>query len=119
MMGSAWREEIEEALSDPEVPEGVRQLIEMFLEGGIGLGAIFLGLFLSLVIFSIFGAIGGIIGIAIFQKKVPPSYPTQSYQAPTPPPKPTTSPPSSPPPQETPPAPQGGKPDTETGGGTS
>lgn len=104
MIGDSWREQIEEALSDPEIPEGVRQLIESLLAGGLGLGAVLLELVFSLVIFAIFGAIGGIIGIAMFQKKAPPSYPTYGYQAP---PAPQQGPPTMPqgPPPEMPQAP--------------
>lgn len=94
MMQGAWRSEIEEALSDPEVPEGLRTLLESMLTGGMSIGIIFLGLVVSLVIFSIFGALGGILGIAIFKKPEPPVYPRQSY---APPPGPPDYPPPGPP----------------------
>jgi len=104
-----WHDEISDVLqSNPDVPEEVRALVESLLAGGVSVGMVFVELLFGLVIFSIFGAIGGILGVAFFQgRTAPPVYPGSSgYQPPQPgytPAAPTS--PAAPSAPETPPAP--------------
>lgn len=111
-MGGPWQKQMEEALSDPEIPEEMREVLMSLMAGGLGIGAIVLGLLFALVIFTIFGAIGGLIGIALFKPSgyppsgYPPSgYPPSGYPAQGPPQgyvaPPSAAPPE--PPQEPPP----------------
>jgi len=80
--------EVEELLSDPNIPPFVQELVTSILAGGaLSIGILIFLLFTHLIIAGIFACIGGVIGVALFQKKTP-----VAYQAPvvstTPPPIP-------------------------------
>ena len=85
--------QIQEALSDPRIPEGVGRILEGLFEGGLlSVGMILISVVRNFVISTIFATLGGILGIALFQKKSVPA---------------ATSPP---PPSEAPPLPPGENP---------
>lgn len=88
--------EIQEALSDPEIPPFVREILEgLFTGGGMSLLMILTSIVTYFMVSIIFATLGGILGVALFQKKAPPV-------AAAPPPPPVVpspqQPPSSPPP---------------------
>lgn len=65
----AW---MSEAMSDPNMPPEARRMIEMMTAGPVG---IVISLFINLVVMSIFGTLGGLLGVAIFKKTPPPPPP--------------------------------------------
>jgi hypothetical protein len=83
MMG----ETIDEALSDPEIPEGLRQVLTALLAGeGVGVLFIVFTFFSSLVLSLIFATIGAVLGIAFFQRRREPPYQSGYGVPPGPPP---------------------------------
>jgi uncharacterized membrane protein YeaQ/YmgE (transglycosylase-associated protein family) len=58
--------------SNPELPQELRGLFE---RGATGVVAGVLSLLFNLVVMSIFGMLGGLLGVAIFKKNVPPPPP--------------------------------------------
>lgn len=80
--------QIKEVLSDPRIPEGVRTILEMIFAGGLlSVGMILISAVSYFVISTVFATLGGIIGIALFQKKeapaaAPPSPPESSSPPP-------------------------------------
>ncbi|MFQ6069702.1 MAG: hypothetical protein ACE5LC_04160 [Candidatus Aminicenantales bacterium] len=60
-----------------EIPPGLDSLIDKSL-GKITFFSFMFDLVVSAVVFAILGALGGIIGISLFQKKTPPPYPGES-----------------------------------------
>lgn len=106
--GGPWQSQLEEALADPEIPNEVRELVLSMVAGGLGITAIIVGLLFALVIFTIFGAVGGLLGIALFKPAPPPGYPPAGYPpmgyppstsgySPPPPVPPPSAPPTAPP----------------------
>jgi hypothetical protein len=87
---------IEMVRDNPEIPPEVVGLMENLLAGGaVGIGLVISFIF-TLVIFSIFGTLGGLLGMAILQPRgtTPPSAPAgpgPDYLPPPPPPGPGTS----------------------------
>ena len=84
------RQSIEQA---PNVPPQTRQLLQSFsARGGFGTIIYALGFIFTLVIFSLFGMVGGMIGVALFEKRKPGAPPVEPppYQPPSggPPPPP-------------------------------
>ena len=73
-----------------EVPPELREMMERFAVGSSGF-ALVTGLF-NLVVFSVFGLLGGLLGVAIFKKNVPPAPPSTPYTPPPSPPPPTVIP---------------------------
>lgn len=62
--------QLEEALQNADLPPQALEFIQQFLSGGgLGLFAILISLITSLIIYSIFGLVGGIIGVAVLHKK--------------------------------------------------
>ncbi len=85
-----------EALSDPEIPPMVRDLVLWLLEQGVlTAGVLLFSVILYFVISALFATLGGILGVAIFQKtttRPPTSMPVQDPAAATPaPPSPEES----------------------------
>ncbi len=83
--------QIQDALDQADLPPDVADMITGFVAGGgLTVGAMLVSLVISLVAFSIFGTLGGIIGAAILHKKQapPPPTPTSTDYAsgPVPPP---------------------------------
>ncbi len=86
-------ERLREVLDKPEIPEGVRDILLSALgRGAFSIVAVFIGFFFMLIFSLIFATLGGIIGVAIFEKRknggmvVPPP--------PVPPPTPPAVPPA-------------------------
>lgn len=104
--GARFAEVIEQVISsNPDLPPEVVELLRNISNSGAaGLGFVFIGFLFLLVISAIFGTVGGVLGVAILQKKPPQAPPPQwsqpqppgSYQPPQPPPyqPPPTQPPS-------------------------
>jgi hypothetical protein len=104
---SPGKAEMEEILSNPEIPPFAKSMLGTMMGGGFSVVAILLGLAVSLVVFGIFALIGGVIGAALFDKKrgLPPAAPGGSWPAPAapvagspswPPAPPTMAPPLAP-----------------------
>jgi len=102
-----------EVLDDPEIPAGVRQIVQQLFSGGIGPLFIVITVVSSLVFSLIFATLGAIIGYAIFSRRVrpaapvPPTYPP-IYVPPTVPPGPAPGGSETRPPEPSGPAPQSG-----------
>jgi len=80
-MGMEDLAELQEVLNDPEIPPIVQELVSNLLTGGtLSLGIVLLLLLTHIVTAVIFAAIGGIIGVALFQPKRP-----VTIQSPSPP----------------------------------
>lgn len=62
---------ISEALESADLPPEVADMLASIGSGGFALGALLFGLLFSLVINVIFAGLGGVIGVAIFNKKPP------------------------------------------------
>lgn len=76
---------VERLQSNPDVPPELIDILEKVQgTGAIGGGVIFAVLLFSLVVFSIFAMVGGILGIAVLQKK-PPQAPPQQWSQQQPP----------------------------------
>jgi hypothetical protein len=70
MVGPYQRELMERILaSNPDVPAEARDAVERFASGA---GFRLIGILVSIVIYVIFGMVGGLLGVAIFKKKTPP-----------------------------------------------
>ena len=79
-------EVLEQALESTDIPEPVRDILETLGAGGFSIGFIFIRFILTLVVYGIFATIGGLIGVAIFNKK-----PVETTPAAPPPTAPTPS----------------------------
>ncbi len=81
-------EEVERFLSDPGIPPPIRDFLETLITpGGLSLGLILISVFMYFLVCLIFASLGGILGVALFQKK-PPQVETPvrtSSETPTPP----------------------------------
>jgi hypothetical protein len=55
----------------PDMPAGWDSWIDRSSSGGFSISMFILGIFISAVIFAAFGALGGVIGAALFKKKAP------------------------------------------------
>ncbi len=91
---------LEEMRSDPNVPPEIISLVESFASPeGFGAAAILLSLVFLAVIYPIFAAIGGCLGVALFQRTPTPPPPSVGgpggYQPPPSPPTPPSPPPPS------------------------
>lgn len=64
-------------------PEAQDMMIQVF--GGSGMAALLFGFLFNIVLFTIFAAVGGLIGVAVFQKKTPPTAPAPPVTTPPPP----------------------------------
>ena len=77
-MQSEWMSRIMEGNED--MPPEAREMMEKLLAGGAIGGFAIIGALINTVIYSVFGMLGGLLGVAIFKKTAPP---------PPPPPPPT------------------------------
>lgn len=84
--------EVETALNDPNIPEPLREIFREVLQGGL---PTFIEIVFFLVTAAAFATLGGILGVAMFQKKPPPVSP--SAPSPEPPAGAVSPPPQSPP----------------------
>lgn len=74
----SWQDmaEVREALSDPDVPPFLRDLVLIFLESGtLTAGAILMNLVFTLFFGVVFATLGAILGVALFQKRPAPFVP--------------------------------------------
>ncbi|MBN1568151.1 MAG: hypothetical protein JXA73_09905 [Acidobacteria bacterium] len=96
--GLSAMEQMKEAMDRlPNVPAETREMIESLASrGDINSALLIFGFIFMLVLYCIFGMVGGTIGVAIFEKRKPGSAPPQfpSYQPP-----PDIPPPPPPPPE--------------------
>jgi hypothetical protein len=89
-MQQEWMNEI--LSSNPNVTPEMREMFER-LTASSGLHLI--GMIISIVVNSIFGMLGGLIGVAIFKRNLPPPPPPGTFDiTPTPPPPPPPPPPA-------------------------
>jgi len=106
--GMMGRGSLEDVLDDPEMPAGLREVLEQLLEGGgFGVMSILLLVGVALILSLIFAPIGSIIGVALFGQRTkmppPPLPPGGPVHYDTPPS--SSSPPVVPGPGEPPPPP--------------
>jgi hypothetical protein len=81
MMGPLQGEWMSRILQGNEdMPPEAREMMERMLASGAMGGFAIIGMLINLVIYSVFGTLGGLLGVAIFKKNAPP---------PPPPPPPT------------------------------
>lgn len=66
-----------------EAPPEFRSLLDQFATGSIGIAAFLITLVFSLLIFSLFGLLGGLLGQALFRKPMPPPPPMPAFLDPT------------------------------------
>jgi hypothetical protein len=77
--------EIEEALSNPDVPPFVRDLaLQILAEGGVTFIGTFFSLLINVLFAVVFAAIGAIIGVALLQKRSTTDYAERPPAPPTP-----------------------------------
>ena len=85
--------------SNPEFTPEMRDMFERLTTSS---GVRLIGVIVSLVIYSIFGMLGGLIGVAVFKRNLPPPPPPGTIDIPpspiVPPPPPPIAPPPPPPP---------------------
>lgn len=77
MMGP-WQNEFMRRIleANQDTPPEVREMMERMMSGG-AMGAVALmGMLLNVVIYSVFGLLGGLLGTVIFKKNAPPQPPT-------------------------------------------
>lgn len=73
--------DLEEALSNPEIPEAARAVLEgLFTQGPMSPGLILVSAIVYFLASTVFATLGGILGVAIFQKKRPPAAPSAPVQ---------------------------------------
>ncbi|HEY3131978.1 MAG TPA: hypothetical protein VGL91_21155 [Acidobacteriota bacterium] len=99
MLLPANTERLREMLDRPEIPEGLRSILASAVgRGTFSIVALFFGFVFMLILSLIFATLGGIIGVAIFEKRkngavvVPP--PPMPPSPPMPPPTPPAAPPA-------------------------
>jgi hypothetical protein len=80
--------------SNPDVTPEMRDMLERATRGA-GAGARLIGAIVSVVVFSVFGLLGGLIGVAIFKRNLPPPPPPGTIDIPF---SPVAPPPPPPPP---------------------
>lgn len=78
------------------MPPGVKDMVNNMMTGTLSVAAILIGFLFSLVLCGIFGTIGGMLGVKIFEKR-PPGLPPSSGMPPPPYNNPTAPPPLQPP----------------------
>ena len=95
-MQEAWMERI--LSSNPDVTPEMREMVERLTTGS---GVRLIGMIVSVVVYSIFGLLGGLIGVAVFKRNLPPPPPPGTIDIPpspiVPPPPPPIGPPPPPP----------------------
>jgi hypothetical protein len=76
MMGPFQRQIFERIIaSRPDIPAETRDMIERASAGAVGVAAFALKLVFSVVTGAIFGMLGGLLGVAVFKKDMPPPPP--------------------------------------------
>ena len=72
-MGADFLRSLAESASD--VPPEVQNILDQMATTGFGVAAMVIGLIVNLVLFSVFGLLGGLLGHAIFRRQQPPATP--------------------------------------------
>jgi hypothetical protein len=89
VMGPMQAEWMSRMAGNDDMPPELREMMQRFAMGsGFALAT---GL-LNLVVFSVFGLLGGLLGVAIFKKNTPPPPPSAPYVPPPAPQPPTIVP---------------------------
>ena len=88
VMGPMQAEWMSRMAGNDDMPPEVREMMQRF---AMGSGVVLTGLF-NLVVFSVFGLLGGLLGVAIFKKNTPPPPPSAPYVPPPAPQPPTIVP---------------------------
>ncbi len=81
-------EKMKEALDKADLPPQVEAWITTMGSGGVTAASILFGLAVSLVVYTIFGMIGGLIGVAVLHKQGRPPAPPMAMPPMAPPPPP-------------------------------
>jgi hypothetical protein len=68
--GLGSMDRLNEILGDADLPAGIADLVGSLAGGGISIGFILIGFFMRLISYGLFAMVGGIIGVAVFQKKM-------------------------------------------------
>jgi len=98
MAGPMQAEWIERILSsNPDITPEMRDMVERLTTSS---GAWLVTFIMSVVVYSVFGVLGGLIGVAIFKRNLPPPPPAGTIDIP---PSPMAPPPPAPPPPPPPP----------------
>ncbi|HVC19649.1 MAG TPA: hypothetical protein VNE16_06205 [Vicinamibacterales bacterium] len=69
-----------------DIPPGMRLWVDSIRMGALGVIQIAIGFFVMLMVGMVFSAIGGMLGVVLFRKPLPPSAPTSTPISETPPP---------------------------------
>jgi len=83
MMGPFQQRMIEQIInSRADIPEESRDMIEKMMQrsAGMGVAAFAFGLVWHVVVGTVFGMLGGLLGVAIFKKELPPPPPPGTVQ---------------------------------------
>lgn len=78
MMMGPWQNEFMRRIleANQDTPPEVREMMERMMSGG-AMGAVaIMGMLMNVVIYSVFGLLGGLLGTAIFKKNAPPAPPS-------------------------------------------
>ena len=73
MPGGGFEEQLQQALADENMPPEARQMMERLGDGRILMVVI---AFVNVITSTIFGMIGGLLGVTIFKKNAPPTPPS-------------------------------------------
>ena len=78
VMGDFQARMLERIANNPDVPEETRRMLEnlAFRSGAVGLFAVVRGL-ITVCIDAVFGMLGGLIGVSLFKKNLPPAGSTE------------------------------------------
>jgi hypothetical protein len=99
MMAGPMQQQIVDRVlsSNPDVDPQVREMMENLAAHSAGFRVI--GMLITVCVFTVFGLFGGLLGVAIFKKNLPPPPPPGTIDIP-----PSSIPPSSIPPSSIPPS---------------
>jgi uncharacterized protein YqgC (DUF456 family) len=83
LMGPFQARLMERLLSNAELPENVRPLVEMLRQStGFSVVGFIIGAFFTLVVGIVFSTVGGLLGAALFRTKLPPVPPIPPPESP-------------------------------------
>lgn len=91
-MQARWMESL--LSNNPDVPPEMRDAIESATRGSAGVLARLVGAIVSVIVFAVFGVLGGLIGVAIFKRNLPPPPPPGTIDIPSYPVAPPPPPPA-------------------------
>jgi hypothetical protein len=94
LTGPMQQQWIESVLSsNPDVTPEMRDMLERAASHSGGAAARLIGMIVSVVVFSVFGLLGGLIGVALFKRNLPPPPPPGTIDIPSSPMVPPPPPP--------------------------